>query len=142
MNNAFTAQVALLLVTSSGSACEHSSLLMGRASGMVIIKLMGKYLVKFPLTRLILEDRRFYRDVLHYPFQHFSKGHHQFTSVEVTADRNKCEARYTPEMVFLAVTDLTALQDVKCKSSMQFPTFWLFRCEAKANSVQNAKKSQ
>lgn len=129
LNNAFTkamhsdkvhhsAARYIAWITSSGLACEHSPLFMGRSSETSIVRIMGKYLVKIPLTWLILADRGFYRDVFHYPNLNvhltpsFLKGRDQFTEVEVAADRKKCEARYTSETAFSRVTDTTALQDV------------------------------
>jgi hypothetical protein len=180
MNNAFTKAMFsdkvhhsgaryIAWVTSSGLACEHSPLFMARASETSIVRIMGKYLVKFPLAWLILADRGFYRDVFHYPNLNihltptFLKGRDQFTLEEVKIDRKICEARYTSETAFSRVTDTTALQDVvpramfcymqdmvdwgqanvNLKSPMQFPADTHlppgYFDEAKAKSVETAK---
>jgi hypothetical protein len=74
-------------------------------------------LAKIPPGYSNLADRGFASCAMYYPnlnaqiTPHFLAGHEQFHQEEISADRLKCQVRYTSETYFSWVTDTTALRD-------------------------------
>ena len=74
-------------------------------------------LAKIPPGYSNLANRGFASCAMYYPnlnaqiTPHFLAGHEQFHQEEISADRLKCQVRYTSETYFSRVTDTTALRD-------------------------------